>query len=58
MTAISELIVYLWLVPVTLFVVLPLTLLLVCSLARAVRSLGRLFSVSGAESLAGEPVRS
>lgn len=58
MTAISEFIVYLWLVPVTLFVILPLSLLLVCSLARAVRSSLRLFSVSGADSLAGEPVRS
>ena len=58
MTAISELIVYLWLVPVTLFVILPLALSLICSLSRVVISFGKLFTIKSTESLDGAPVTS
>jgi len=51
MTAISELIVYLWLVPATLFVILPLSLSILNSLVRAVISLVGLFTDRSLESL-------
>lgn len=56
MTNISEFIVYLWLVPITLFVILPLTSLLVWSLARAVHSFWGLINLRGSESWEVDPV--
>lgn len=58
MTAISEFIVYLWLVPVTLFVILPLALFLIVSPAKAVFSLLGLSTNKGTGSWESAPVES
>lgn len=57
MTAISEFIVYLWLAPVTLFVVLPLALSLIRSLAMTVSPLLGLFTIRSAGSWDLKPVK-
>lgn len=56
MTGISEFIVYLWLAPVTLFVILPLVLFLIGSLARVVSSLFGGSPIRNGESLSKIPV--
>lgn len=58
MTAISEFIVYLWLAPVTLFVILPLALFLIVSPAKTLFSLLGLSTNRGAESWESAPVES
>ena len=57
MTAISEFIVYLWIAPVTLFVILPLVLFLIGSLAGTVFSLLGLSPIRGGRSWGEIPVK-